>query len=221
MEYQNPASQRALDRSQSNLPSGPSHPVTFPESYPFAMLAFLPKNPATTSASTTSALSEKRPDFVPGLGEVAIVFLVLVLAAPKRHLLGFLESMFEIEGPDNFSAFLFKCFKVAISIINNDAFPKNWLNVNVLAHKFLIKLMDPIATLLEREFVPHGQSTSEFHPTLWREAFHILLRILSSEHLVIEEFIPQVSTHAHEQCVILNYTPETSRSLAPCWRHPR
>lgn len=220
MEYQNPASQRALDRSQSNLPSGTSHPVTFPESYPFSMLAFLPKNPATTSTST-SGLSDNRPDFVPGLGEVAIVFLVLVLAAPKRHLLGFLESMFEIEGPDNFSAFLFKCFKVAVSIINNDAFPKNWLNVNVLAHKVLIKLMDPIATLLEREFVPHGQSAREFHPTLWREAFHILLKILSSEHLVIEEFIPQVSACVHVQCIMLNCMLETSRSLAHRWRHPR
>lgn len=156
------------------------------------MLACLPKNPATAATSTTSTSSEKHLDFIPGLGEVAIVFLVLVLAAPKRHLLGFLESMLEIEGPGNFSAFLFKCFKVAVSIINNDAFPKNWLNVNVLAHKVLIKLMEPIATLLEREFVPHSQSAREFDPTLWREAFHVLLKILSSEHLVIEEFIPQV-----------------------------
>lgn len=204
MEYQNPASQRALDRSQSNLPNGPSHPVTFPESYPFAMLAYLPKNPATTFTSTTSTSSEKHPDFIPGLGEVAIVFLVLILAAPKRHLLGFLESMLEIEGPNNFSAFLFKCFKVAVSIINNDAFPKNWLNVNVLAHKVLIKLMDPIATLLEREFVPRGQSAHEFDPTLWREAFHVLLKILSSEHLVIEEFIPQVTVYVFKLCMSLN-----------------
>ncbi|KAH9830756.1 cytoplasmic protein [Rhodofomes roseus] len=186
IEYQNPLSHRALERGRSTLPTSSLYPVTFPESYPFAMLGQLPKSPTAVSGSF-----DNRPDFIPGLGEAAIVLLVLVLAAPKRHLLGFLESMLEIEGPDNFSAFLSKCFKVAVSIINNDAFPKNWLNVNVLAHKVLIKLMDPIATLLERDFVPQGQPGREFNPTLWREAFHVLLKILSSEHLVIEEFIPQ------------------------------
>ncbi|KAH9924408.1 cytoplasmic protein [Fomitopsis serialis] len=186
IEYQNPLSQRALERSRSTVPTSSMYPVTFPEAYPFAMLAQLPKGPTAVSGSF-----DNRPDFIPGLGEAAIVLLVLVLSAPIKHLLGFLESMLEIEGPDNFAAFLSKCFKVAVSIINNDAFPKNWLNINVLSHKVLIKLMDPIATLLEREFVPHRQPGREFNPTLWRDAFHVLLKILSSEHLVIEEFIPQ------------------------------
>jgi dedicator of cytokinesis protein 3 len=81
-------------------------------------------------------------------------------------------------------------FKVASSILQNDAFPSSWLNVNILGHKVLIKMMDPVSTLLERDFIPAQES--EFDAELWREGFHMLLRLLSSDQLVIEEFSPQV-----------------------------
>ncbi|KAI0940660.1 hypothetical protein AcW1_003797 [Taiwanofungus camphoratus] len=186
LEFQHPASQRAIERSRSSTPISSAYPVTFPESYPFSLAAQLPKNTFTVSGSF-----DVKADFSPGLGETAIVILVLILAAPKKHLLGFFESIVEIEGRDTLAGLLLQTFKVAASILNNDAFPGNWLNVNILAHKELIKMMDPIATLLEREFIPHQQSTWKLDPTLWREGFRVLLKLLSSEQLVIEEFSPQ------------------------------
>lgn len=143
--------------------------------------------------ATSPESSEVQVLYSPGLGETAMVFLVLALSASKNLFLSFLEGVWDIEGKEKLSALLLQIFKVGASIINNDAFPSNWLNVNVLAHKVLIKIMDPIATFLEREYVPHEHSGEQFDVNMWREAFNLLLKLLSSQHLVIEEFSPQVS----------------------------
>ncbi|KZT04604.1 cytoplasmic protein [Laetiporus sulphureus 93-53] len=185
-EFKHPASQRAIERNRSSSPVSSTYPITFPESYPFALAAQLSK-----SASAVSGSFDSRPDFNPGLGETAIVLLSLILAAPKKHLISFFQSFLDIEGSDNFAAMLMQTFKVAASILNNDAFPSNWLNVNILAHRMLLKLMDPIVNLMEREFIPNQESRREFNSNIWREAFYVVLKLLSSEHLVIEEFIPQ------------------------------
>lgn len=166
-----------------------NNPVTFPESYPFSLLAQLPKCGASTNPTTSF---DTKAEFCPGLGETAIVLLVLVLSAPKKHLINFLESSLEIEGRDNLAAFLIKYFKVSASILNNDAFPNNWLNVNILAHKAILKMMDPVVTLLERAFIPSEGSQTKFDAHLWRDGFYVLLKLLSSDQLVIEEFTPQV-----------------------------
>ncbi|OCH91820.1 cytoplasmic protein [Obba rivulosa] len=185
-EYQSPAAQRAMERSRSSSSTSATTQVTFPESYPFSLMAQLPKN---TSNGTTSV--DAKAEFNPCLGENAIVILTLVLASSKKLFLNFLESCLEIEGRDNLASLLLKLFKVAGSILNNDAFPSNWLNVSILAHRVLIKMMDPIATFLEREFIPNDLPGSKFDAKLWRECFYVLLKCLSSEQLVIEEFTPQ------------------------------
>ena len=190
-EYQNPASIRALERNRSSTPVTNNFPVTFPESYPFSLVAQAQK------ANPTSSMSlDIKPEFSPGLGETAIVILVLILSAPKRHVAVFLEGVLEIEGQEHLAALLFQFFKVSRSILNNEAFPKNWLNVNILAHRVLLKMMDPVATMFERSFVPDGSSGRPFNASLWKECFHVLLKMLSSEHLVIEEFSPQVRHHS-------------------------
>ncbi|KAH9858640.1 cytoplasmic protein [Lenzites betulinus] len=185
-EYQNPASLRAVERNRSSTPITNNFPVTFPESYPFSLATQLPKANGTSSASL-----DVKPEFSPGLGEAAIVVLVMILSASKQHLVNFLESILEIEGRDRLAALLSQFFKVAGSILDNEAFPKNWLNVNILAHRVLLKMIDPVATMFEREFVPDELATQPFDTKLWRDCFCVLLKLLSSEHLVIEEFSPQ------------------------------
>jgi hypothetical protein len=144
------------------------------------------------NAPHTALTSEGSLIFNPGLGETAIVFLALVLSSPKKDILNFLESSLEIEGREHFASLLSQFFKVSASILDNDAFPCSWLNVNILAHKVLIKMMDPVASLMERDFIPEQDAVYQFDPNLWREAFYMLLKLLSSEQLVIEEFSPQV-----------------------------
>ncbi|KAG1853079.1 C2 domain in Dock180 and Zizimin proteins-domain-containing protein [Suillus subluteus] len=141
--------------------------------------------------------------FNPGLGETAIVLLYLLLSAPTKHIYNFLESSYDIEGKENFASLLTQFFKVAISILENDAFPNNWLNANILTHKVLIKMMDPIATLLKRIFIPPPLASHPFKAELWQDTFFMLLKLLSSEQLVIEDFSPQARMIVF--CIIRSY----------------
>ncbi|KAG6908384.1 hypothetical protein DXG01_004813 [Tephrocybe rancida] len=186
-EFQNPASRRAIERSPTTLKA--PIPVTFPESYPFSLLAYLPDAPR--GPNNTPLPGEGDVLFNPGLGETAIVFLVLILSSPMKHIVDFLVNSLEIEGRDRFVTLMSHFFSVATSILENDAFPKSWLNVNILAHKVLIKMMHPIAQIMEKDFIPAQESESQFEATLWRECLHMLLKLLSSDQLVIEEFSPQ------------------------------
>ncbi|KAF9451260.1 hypothetical protein P691DRAFT_796987 [Macrolepiota fuliginosa MF-IS2] len=191
-ELQAPASHKVMEQVRPQLQSNykSSIPVTFPESYPFSLLATLPEMPRSAGVAT---LVRKGADdmFSPALGETAVVFLVLILALPVKDILNFLESSLVIEGRERFISLLSQLFKVATSILDNDAFPRTWLNINILAHKVLIKMMEPVATILEKEFIPPQEQESDFDSNLWRECFYMLLRLLSSDQLVIEEFSPQ------------------------------
>lgn len=186
-EIQSPASKDAMERTKTHSTVKVSTPVTFPESYPFSLVASLPEPPQGLSYA-----QEENTIFYPSLGETAVVLLVLILSAPIKNILGFLQSTLEIEGRERFTSLLLQFFKVATSILDNDAFPKSWVNINVLAHKVLIRIMDPIAAIMEKEFITPVGSESEFDANLWRECLQMLLKLLSSEHLVIEEFSSQV-----------------------------
>lgn len=174
--------------------------VTFPESYPFSLIAQLPRAPKGFNGIYQA---EGQALFSPAQGETAIVLLVIILSSPKKYLLNFFEGVFEIEGRDNFAALLLQLFRVATSILDNDAWPSNWLNVNILAHKVLVKMMDAVAVLLERFFIPGDDATFLFNTELWREAFQVLLKLLSSDQLVIEEFSPQVVPFASRRYRLL------------------
>lgn len=104
----------------------------------------------------------------------------------------FLSNILDFEGKDRLVGLLSQIFTVGISILDNDAYPKTWLNINILAHKVLIKLMDPIAQIMEKQFIPEQEAETQFDATLWREGFYLLVKLLSSDQLVIEEFSPQV-----------------------------
>lgn len=188
-ELQNASSRKAIERTHAPSTMKASIPITFPESYPFSLLSSLPDHPSNTNDTTLS--KEAEAVFYPGLGETAIVFLVLILSSPTKHILNFLESSLDIEGRERFTNLMSQFFKVATSILENDAFPKTWLNVNILAHKVLIKMMDPVAAILEKDFVPAHESESQFDSNLWRDGFYMLLKLLSSDQLIIEEFSPQ------------------------------
>lgn len=191
-EFQCSVNQRAIERTRTPSISTAAVPVTFPESYPFSLITSLPN----TRRNSTNApnVAEEYNIFNPGLGETAIVFLALILSAPTKHIYNFLESSYDIEGRDNFAALLTQFFTVATSILNNDAWPSTWLNVNVLAHKVLIKMMDPVATLLKGIFIPPPSAAQQFKTDLWRDGFHMLFKLLSSDQLVIEDFTAQVRT---------------------------
>ncbi len=162
--------------------------VTFPQSYPFSLVS---KSPNATEAAPATP-SEPQPLFNCCLGETSIVFLVLLHSSTTQYLLEFFENALDVEGKDNFSVMMSRLFEVSTSILLNDAFPSNWLNVNIFAHKVILRMMDPISVILKRDFIPNQQHQHQFNSTLWRETFYMLLKLLSSDKLVIEDFSPQV-----------------------------
>lgn len=196
---------KALERHKNVVTAVTSIPVTFPDSYPFSLLSHLPEIQKLPGVLSGNVGSEQL--FNAGLGETAVVLLVLILCSPTQHILEFLQSSLDIEGRERFVAFLGQLFKVATSILQNDAFPKTWLNVNILAHKVLIKLMEPIGRILQKEFIPPQDSESQFNASLWKECFHMLLTLLSSDQLVIEEFSPQASIELTFKLPDANYYP--------------
>jgi hypothetical protein len=83
-------------------------------------------------------------------------------------------------------------------------------------------MMDPVASLMERDFIPEQDAVYQFDPNLWREGFYMLLKLLSSEQLVIEEFSPQVcSSDRSHNVVVVDNSSETACGMASCWRHSR
>lgn len=189
LEFQHPANERALERTQSLATSPSGAPITFPESYPFSLISQLPK-------SAPASPNREKISYDAGLGETGVVILVLALSSPKKLLQSFFQNLMEIEGREKLTNLFVKLFKVASSLLNNDAWPNNWLNINILAHKVLIKIFDPVGTLLESAYIPSDQDGTAFDTGIWKEAFYVLLRLLSSEQLVIEDFSPQVRHHS-------------------------
>jgi dedicator of cytokinesis protein 3 len=211
MEFKSPASQGAVERTHSAATIVAAVPVTFPESYPFSLIARSP----TRSSQTRHSLDKDNDVFNPGLGEIAVVLLALVMASPKKHILDFLETNLEIEGRENFTFLVSQLFQMAISMLSNDAFPRSWLNVNVLTHTVLVKLMDPVAAILKTHFVPEQQLAEQFDASLWRGALLMLLSLLSSDQLVIEDLGPQVKQFDHLIFISSSRLTERENCVAP------
>ena len=184
-ELRSPAALRTLERARSTATLVMAVPVIFPSSYPFSFLA-------TSSVNSTS--SDPVPLFNCALAEVSVVIFALILASPREMLVNSLETIIEFEGQDGMTKFLMSFFAVATSALRNEAYPEFWLNVNVLAHRMLLKMMEPVAYILVREYIPEQRSSQNFNPTLWHDAFYMLLKLLSSDLLAIEEFNSQVSS---------------------------
>lgn len=188
-EFQMPSNLKAIERSRSPATTPSAYPISFPSSYPFTLVA----NGTTTSKTIVNGVVREIPDlFNCGLGETAVVFLVLILASTPKDLHNFFELTLDIEGLTNLTRLLGSMLTISTSILSNDAFPNQWLNVNVLAHVTLLKLSEPIGAMLVRHYVPQQDSGEAFDTNLWFDYLHMLLKLLSSEHLVIEEFSPQV-----------------------------
>ena len=78
-EFQNPESLKALERTRSGTGVAAAVPVSFPESYPFFLLAHTPNTGNPRSGYFNCALAE-----------TAVVFLVLVLSSPRKDIINFL-----------------------------------------------------------------------------------------------------------------------------------
>ncbi|GAA5840554.1 hypothetical protein JCM9279_007363 [Rhodotorula babjevae] len=196
-ELENLANLDAIERQRSQASVPAVLPGAFPSSYPVALLSYPPDRTRRLAAGQR-ATTEKGGDDQPawptmrsGLGDIACVFLALFHLAPRSILINWLEATIEVEGRDTFARQLGSVFRVARSILENEAFPADWLNATGLAHRVVLKLVEPAVEVLAREFVPPPTASFQFNTALWRDLFGVLLELLASPQLLIEEFSPQ------------------------------
>lgn len=231
-ELENPANVEAVQRLGTTASVISPIPIVFPASYPFSLLSSLPTKPSFGMATPNPQnlpQSHGVPSTQNGLGEIAAVMVTMILLSPDRLLSSFLEVMLEVEGRQNLASFLSKLFKVFHSILKNKVFPANWLNINILSHKISLKLVRVVARLMEREFIPPfeninrtpvtGDPTSDpnraFNSELWSDFFVLLHGLLSSQHLVIEEYPPQKRRAVWK--LAGDVRGEGSKLLKRCW----
>ncbi|GAA5945387.1 hypothetical protein JCM10213_005960, partial [Rhodosporidiobolus nylandii] len=191
-EMENLANLDAIERQRTPASIPSTIPVAFPSSYPVSLLSY-PAQYARRQAAGTLPPGSKGEDhgLVPtlrgGVGEIAAVFLALVHLAPRKIFVNWLESQQEIEGTDTFTRQMAQIFRVSRSILEGEAFPQDWLNVSVFAHRVILKLAEPISDILVTSFVPPSQQSFKFNTSLWRDFFSMFLKLLASPAMVIEE----------------------------------
>ncbi|EFP83337.2 hypothetical protein PGT21_031228 [Puccinia graminis f. sp. tritici] len=227
-EFESPANVEIVQRLGTTASVISSVPIVFPATYPFSLLNSLPPKPNLNPSNSMSNPNDPNnnpsvgqqnnpPTVQNALGEIAVVMITMIMLAPSQMLKNHLELMLEVEGKINFGKFLSKIFKAFYSILKNASFPSNWLNINVISHKAILKLLEVVSKILQREFIPttaneHDQSKEQmnlkraghvreepsgseeeerFDSNLWSDFFVLNHGLLSSKLLIIEEYPPQ------------------------------
>lgn len=193
-ELSSRATIRALERHRAPSTTPSPVPVIFPSSYPFPLVAKRPQSNASILHGPSSRRSRRRDrtEFLHcGLVEISAVLLVLIVLSPRKHLSSFLDEERDLGGDERASKILFDFFEVATSILSYEAFPSTWLNLNIFSHQMVLKMADPLASMMVRYFIPSAERSETFDTTLWRSCLMMLLTLLSSDQLVIEQFKPQ------------------------------
>ncbi|CAJ0878034.1 21197_t:CDS:2 [Entrophospora sp. SA101] len=157
-----------------------------------------PNNLGTTTSTINSYRHSKDFPFFQssdtissGLGEISTILLQVMDLVSQKNMKEHLLSTYYREGHDSTAEFLIILFQVARSVLINDAFPKSWLNMNIMTHKTFLKVLEPISIMMEKNYIPDKKAPDSFNEELWREYFNCLLCLLTSRHLVIEDFTPQ------------------------------
>ncbi|KAE8266357.1 hypothetical protein A4X09_0g5990 [Tilletia walkeri] len=193
-ELDSPATIKTLERYRSPSTLASAVPVIFPSTYPFPLIAKHPVGQPAQEAGSSSRRHRRRvtSNFLNcGLGEISAVLIVLVMLSPVKHLASFLDEHLDLEGSERTSKFLQDFSDVTSSILLNEAYPNSWLNCNILAHQMVLKMADPLAALLIRDFIPGSDDVHTFKIDLWRSSLNMLVTLLCSDQLIIEKFKPQ------------------------------
>ena len=176
------ATSQALQRYQSPATKVSKIPSTFPSSYPVSLLAMSPPSSAPQATQSSSVQ--------PVRGEIAALVIVMIHITSHSVLMNYFESILELEGYRNFSRFLSLLLRTGRSFLRGEVYPVTWLNISMLAHKAILRILGPASSILIRQFVPDRRMASTFNSVLWQDFFDTLLSLLSSPALSIEDFSP-------------------------------
>jgi dedicator of cytokinesis protein 3 len=140
--------------------------LLFPNSYPFQ----------------NRQLAEPNSNFDEPLIEIAAVLAAITSLPSTLH--------FDMPR-DELAEFLFSALQVYISILDAEAYPSNWLSVNIYHHKSTMRSLEKLSSILIDSFLPHPDEADQFNTELWRAFFDALLNLVGSEALALETFPEQ------------------------------
>lgn len=166
-------------------------PDVFPTSHPIALIAELPPPSLLDKRAIAEDGLPTSESFICGTVEISVVIFTLILSAPRRHILRWLTELVEIEGSATLSAILKRTFDFCSRTIKNEAFPSQWLTLKLLSMGSMVRLLDPVAELLETAFIPPFNETSQFDIDLWRSVFELLCDFCGNEQLSLEDMTQQ------------------------------
>lgn len=130
--------------------------------------------------------------YVSGLAECATVVITLILATPRRNILNWLVETLDIEGIQAVSRTMRSIFDFCSSLIRFEAFPRQWLTLSLMCFRGVLRLLDPIAELLDREaFIPDVKDADSFDVELWMSCFGLLCELCGSDELALEDHTQQ------------------------------
>lgn len=81
--------------------------------------------------------------------------------------------------------------KVISSILNGDAFPKNWLSLRIYHHKSCLQILEALSESFLNYFLPSPDDAEDFPTDLWNQYLLTLLGLVRSEALTLETFPEQ------------------------------
>ncbi|WVR00207.1 hypothetical protein IAU59_007349 [Kwoniella sp. CBS 9459] len=190
-ELSSPKTIAALHRQRSSSSSTiwKSTPDVFPISHPFALISELPppsllerhQNPGEDALPNTET-------FNCGLAETSVVILTLILASPAANITRWLNEVLDIEGISSLSATLKATFEFSRSVIRFDAFPKQWLTLNLMCFSSIFKFLEIISEIMEKEtFIPPVEHADSFDIELWTSLFTLICELCGSDELALED----------------------------------
>ena len=168
-----------------------STPDVFPATTPFALMAELPP---PSLLETQSAAEDSLPvskTFILGAVEIVVVIFTLLLTAPRHAVMRWLVDMYEMEGAETVSKTLRAAFAFCASIVRNESYPAQWLTLNLMSLSCILRLLDPVADVLERYFIPPVSEAETFDGPLWSELLNLLCEFCLSPELGLEEMTQQ------------------------------
>ena len=89
------------------------------------------------------------------------------------------------------SSYLFSLLACQESVLDGDAYPIGWLSLVTFCHKSTLTVLQYVQKLLSTNFLPAPEFADEFEMDLWKEYFNLLLKLVNSDAVALENFSEQ------------------------------
>ncbi|KAG2185632.1 hypothetical protein INT44_002425, partial [Umbelopsis vinacea] len=208
---------QSANNSQSILSKCPATP--FPSVYPFPSTPAIKTNPKSSKLDVSPLISS-------GLSDISVIILELFNVVPSHEWKQYLIYTVEEQGTRKASMIIREVCGVCLGLLQGEminpeqdddslqgidpsifekiaaarAIPRNWLNLQMVAHQVVIKsVLTPIIELIREGYFPLDSKAEVGYElevnnnpmALWECVLRTIFTVVSSRELEIDRFLPQ------------------------------